>query len=421
MKLLLIAGAGTSVELGVPGMVGMGEEFLDHVRQWDVEADLVERLMGDSRDVEHLIEALDQISTARPHLAMMEYALDSLDRVDRIRAEIEWFIQHAAERVVPRDARLMWGTVLRAAASVDLTLVTTNYDRAIELAANAEEVQVDDGFGTWSERETASWVGFNREGNRPLLVKIHGSTDWYAAGAKGAAIKLRHPMPLFGRASLRLRDGLELSSALVLPSREKLLTHNPYPRLSQAFLNAADHCDVAVIVGSSLRDHHVRGVVESMASRVPVFLVNPAGDAYGIELGTVITQCASTFLISTLPNALLSADPISTLRSVVLIAEADVGVMGLVRRSLDPDLPTDNRCRALEELDEKGLTLAPLQLKQLLHDTDPTVARYALGLLSGSADRVALFEAAAATPHASQVAFREDLDMLRTIVAEAAG
>ena len=29
MKVLLFSGAGTSMELGVPGMIGMGEEFLD--------------------------------------------------------------------------------------------------------------------------------------------------------------------------------------------------------------------------------------------------------------------------------------------------------------------------------------------------------------------------------------------------------
>lgn len=267
MKVLLFVGAGTSMELGVPGMIGMGEEFLDHAKQWEVEPDLVEKIMRSSLDVEHLIEALDLICTARSSLETIGQDIVPLERVDKVRAEVEWFVQHAAERVVGKDAQLMWGPVLRAATSVDLTLVTTNYDRAIELAANAEQVRLDDGFGQFDQGETATWVGFDPEIGHPLLVKLHGSTDWYSEGQLASPTKLRHPMPLFGRAVLHLAGGQDLGSALVLPSREKLLTHDPYPRLSQTFLNAADCCDIAIFVGSSLRDHHIRSAARTTAHR----------------------------------------------------------------------------------------------------------------------------------------------------------
>jgi len=416
VKVLLFAGAGTSIELGVPGMVGMGEEFLDHAKQWDVEPALVQKLIGDSLDVEHLIEALDRICTARPTLEAIGQVSVPLDRADKIRAEVEWFVQHAAERVVAGDARLMWGPVLRAASSLDLTLVTTNYDRAIELAANAENVPIDDGFEPFGKGETASWAGFSQNSDRPLLAKLHGSTDWYAAGEFGSPTKLRHPMPLFGRASLRLADGKELGSALVLPSREKLLTHSPYPRLSQTFLNAADCCDVAIFVGSSLRDHHIRGAAEATARRVPVFVVNPSGDTYALENVRAIKQCASTFLIATLPHDLIATDPVAALASITTEANDDRGVLVAVRQALDGDTAVDIRCRALERLDEIGITLDPFLLRQLLADHDATVARYALGLISLSADRLKLIEVAAATPHASEPAFRDDLQLLREML-----
>jgi len=416
VKVLLFAGAGTSIELGVPGMVGMGEEFLDHANQWDVEPALVQKLIGDSLDVEHLIEALDRICTARTTLEAIGQASVPLDAADKIRAEVEWFVQHVAERVVAADARLMWGPVLRAASSLDLTLVTTNYDRAIELAANAGIVPIDDGFGAFGQGETASWAGFSQNGDRPLLVKLHGSTDWYAAGEFGSPTKLRHPMPLFGRASLRLADGTELTSALVLPSREKLLTHSPYPRLSQTFLNAADCCDVAVFVGSSLRDHHIRGAAEATARRVPVFVVSPSGDTYALEKVRAIKQCASTFLIATLPHALMATDPAAALASITTEANDDRGVLVAIRQALEADIAVDIRCRALEQLDEMGATLDPFLLRQLLADHDATVARYALGLISLSADRLKLAEEAAATPHASEPAFREDIQLLRQLL-----
>ena len=141
----------------------------------------------------------------------------------------------------------MWGSVLRASEHIDITFVTTNYDRAIELAANSEGIALDDGFEVFAEGETGEWTGFGRSKRRAMLVKLRGSTDWFADKQTGNPIKLRHPMPLFGR-SVLMFDERELDSALVLPSREKMLTGAPYPRLSQTFLNAADCCDVRCLL-----------------------------------------------------------------------------------------------------------------------------------------------------------------------------
>jgi hypothetical protein len=415
MKILLFAGAGTSIELGVPGMFGMAEEFVTHAKQWRVEPALVQQLMGESQDIEYLIEALDRICTARSSLAAIGQDTVSLDRVDRIRAEVEWFVQHVAERVVTNDARIMWGSVLRAASPSNVTIVTTNYDRAIELAANAEQVLIDDGFSPFGEGETTSWVGFGQDGNRLNLVKLHGSTDWYAEGKLASPTKLRHPMPLFGRAALRLTNGKDLGSALVLPSREKLLTHDPYPRLSQTFLNAADSCDMAIFVGSSLRDYHIRGAAQTTSCRVPVFIVNPSGDTYGLERVRPIKQCASTFLIATLPNALLSPTPIDALELIATKSNDQKGLLPAVREALDTDAKADQRCLALEQLDDMEAALDPFLLRQLLRDSNPRVARYSLGLILLSHERNALIDAASTTSHTEDPAFREDFQLLRDL------
>ena len=420
MKVLLLAGAGTSMELGVPGMVGMAKEFLAHSRQWEIEPELVQKIMGSSLDVEHLIEGLDSVCMARPSLEAIGQASSSYDRIDKVRAEVEWFVQHTAERVVARDAQLMWGSVLRASRSNDIALVTTNYDRAIELAANAEGIDLDDGFAPFAQGETAPWTGFGEDATYPLLVKLHGSTDWYAEGEAGAPTKLRHPMPLFGRAALRLANGQQLGSALVLPSREKLLTRAPYPRLSQAFLNAGDWCDLAVFVGSSLRDHHIREAARSVARRAPVFIVNPEDDNYGLEDATTIAQRASTFLVATLPNALASPNPTAALLSAA--ARPDTGSgdgLAAVRDALDTNGLTRQRCAAIEDLDDREATLDAFLLGQLLEDDDPTVARHALALIPLSPACDALTTAAERSPHIDEPAFREDLDLLRKLVFQA--
>ena len=417
MKVLLFAGAGTSIELGVPGMVGLATEFLDHSQQWSVEPALVNRILGKELDVEHLIEELDRICQARTSLEAIKWDAVGLECVDKVRAEVEWFVQHAAERVTARDAQLMWGSVLRVTKSVEITFVTTNYDRAIELAANGEKISLDDGFQSFDQGETAPWIGFDQDKEHPVLVKLHGSTDWYADSQSGRPTKLRHPMPLFGRSALRLAGGQQLSSALVLPSREKLLTRPPYPRLSQAFLNAADCCDLAVLVGSSLRDDHISEATRSVASRAPVFIVNPKGDGQGVEAAVAIAQHASTFLVSTLPNALLTTDPECALRDAGRTAPAGIGgALPAVRQLLDTSAETGQRCHAVEELDEMGATLDPLLLCQLLADDDPTVARYALGLVPSSAASERLIEQAASSPHTGDLAFREELELLQDLV-----
>lgn len=419
MKLLVIAGAGTSIELGVPVMSGLAEEFLEHARQWNVEPELVGQLLGDKQDIEHLLEELDRICSAKDALAALGQAAD-LGRFDGIRAEVEWFIQHAAERVVPREAHLMWGALLRAVRNVEVTIVTTNYDRAVELAANHEGIHLHDGFQGFGHNDLAAWQGFSAGMAGVALVKIHGSTDWYADHASGKPIKLRHPMPLFGRALIRLSDTTELGSALILPSREKLLTRDPYPRLSQAFLNAADACDFAVVVGSSLRDPHLRGPVESIASRVPVFLVNPEQVACGGAYAFPIVQCASAFLASTLPTALVSDDPVASLKKATGgEGGTSNGTLRSLKWALDEDAPRARRCQAIEQLYEEGVTLDHKWIAPLVSGSDATVARYALGLISQSPDKVSLLDLAAQAPHAStNAAYEEDLHLLQELVGK---
>ena len=416
MNMLLFAGAGTSIELGVPGMEGLADEFLAHARQVHVEVDLVENLMGGERDVEYLIERVDSVCAAINPITAAGLDASAITRANRIRGELEWFVQHAAERVSGTDARLMWGTIVQAAKSERITFVTTNYDRAIELAAIAEGVRVDDGFTRVPDAEAERWQGFREDDLRPILVKLHGSTNWYTDTRLDRAIKLRHPMPLFGDSTL-VFEGYELGSALVLPSREKMLTRDPYPRMSQMFLNAADQCHVAIFVGSSLRDRHVRDAAQSSVERVPVFIVNPEGDSHGIEGASVIAQTASRFLVSTLPNALAASNPTEVLNHSAQISRpSHWGLIQVVRELMNPEVPTKNRCAAIDELDAMDATLPGTWIRELLEDQDATVARYAMGLITTSSAKESLIETAGSgSRHIGDVAYDSEYEMLLTM------
>jgi hypothetical protein len=419
VKFLIFAGAGTSVELGVPTMTGFATEFVNHVTQWHVEPKLVQQLMGDSTDIEKLIECFDQASAARTPLEILGEAPVALTRIDTARAELEWFVQHAAERIVPSDAELMWGSIVRATQGHFITFVTTNYDRAIELAAHAANVELDDGFQRFDHQEVAKWQGFGHEG-LPRLVKLHGSTDWYANATTYAPVKLRHPMPLFGRATLSLSKGELLGSALVLPSREKLLNRDPYPRLSQAFLNGADECEVAIFVGSSMRDPHVRRAATEIAATRPVFIVGLGGNIADVPNAQPIPLAASQFLISTLPAALAADDPILALNKVSTEANKssseNSGIFDAVRTAVSTVAATRARCDAIEELDKRSIALGEDIVSKLLSDIDPTVARFALGLVPTSTNPAKLLSVATASQHVTNALFQEELDILRGMV-----
>ncbi len=413
----MFAGAGTSVELGVPAMAGLATEFLQHAKQWSVESDLVARIMGDTLDIELLIERLDKLCSARDPLTTVIGSVAGLAAVDVIRAEVEWFVQHACERIVPRAAYLMWGSVLKCADAHDIAFVTTNYDRAIELAANVEGLTLDDGFELLSVNERASWNGFVAGTDSPKLIKLHGSTDWFAGQASGEPSKLRHPMPLFGRGTLRLPQGGELGSAMVLPSREKLLTRPPYPRLTQAFLNACDACEMALFVGTSLRDPHVRDAATTIATNRPVFVVTPHGESLGVPRAKPLKAWASDFLVSTLPAALSSSNPVSVLGSCSEHHPERQGVLEFLKIALDAHQSRERRCEALETLDQQATSISAHTINELLEDEDGTVARYALGLVSTSHDVGRLLEAAHRCRHAADASFKEELHLLEQIAS----
>lgn len=413
MKILLFAGAGTSVELGVPSMTGLALEFLQYSQQWKIEPDLVQKILDSQLDVEHLIEELDAICAAGPSLMSIGYKTPGWEKAKKVRAEVEWFVQHFAERVTAIDAQIMWGSILNATKRTEITFVTTNYDRAIELAANAVGISFNDGFGAFTEEEAVRWTGFEDEKQCPILIKLHGSTDWFAdKNNKDHPMKLRHPMPLFGHSTL-LFDDLKLDSSLVLPSREKRLTGVPYPRLSQMFLNSIDCCDLALFIGSSLRDKHIRDAALSITENIPVFIVNPDGNNHGIDGGYIISQHASTFLVSTLPNILLAPDPkAGLLEACDQTNTLEHGILSAVKDLLDSNVDASRRRLASDELFEAGATLAPDLISKVLNDSDPTLARYTLGLIPTSTARESLIEMAAKCPYKDDPAFREELDIL---------
>lgn len=402
--MLVFAGAGVSAELSVPAMRAMAEAFRDHLRDNGYSSSVVERierlLESGDYDMEGLIDDLD--STSRGAEAEARWGLTGspdLGELQGLRAEAEWLVSHLCERVDARRAARLWGPALRM-GQASLTVATTNYDRAIELAAQQTGALLADGFPPFSGAELVEWVGFE-ESSAIRLLKSHGSTDWYQDEERRRTWKLRHAMPVFGaiRVTVEAEQAVKLGSALVLPSREKVVTYPPYPDIAYEFRKAADSADFAVFIGTSLRDPDLLGLATRCAARIPTIVVAHADRSYP---GRFVQMSASRFLVAVLPRIARAPDA----ASAVALAQEESGrldpILDDVVTAMDAQSNDAERCKAIDSLAACRTAFERQEIEALLRDGSEEIRTYALGLIRDSPDReelaILVSELASAAP-----------------------
>jgi len=262
----------------------------------------------------------------------------------------------------------------------------------------------------------AEWTG-TWEGDGIGLFKLHGSTDWYR-GEHDRIIKLRHPMPLFGGLRVTQKDsGNAVSSALVLPSREKIVTHPPFQELSHEFRQRAKEADILIFVGSSLRDPHIRDVCRKHAASKPTFAASRSGNFKDDVLPPetkVIRESAARFLISTLPRFLKAGDIALLEKAAQRTATDESSVLQWLVMANDSAGRTSDRCSAIEDLATAGVPLLKEELLNLVKDKDAEVSTFSLGLVQKSPDKTALLEAAKTADGRSDM-FVSELELLQSL------
>jgi len=282
---------------------------------------------------------------------------------------------------------------------------------------------MDDGFADFSGKETAPWHGFVSPADIQLL-KLHGSTDWYH-GAAYETFKLRHSTPLYGPLELisKRTANLPLNSALVLPSREKTVTMPPFPALNGEFQVRAAAADVAIFVGSSLRDPHIRDVCVTCARQKPTFVVSRSGTfADGIlpAGAVVIKQGSGQFLISSLPQFLKARDIEVLKRHAAATEPAFSNALEWVVTGCSENRSTHDRCAAIENLANARIPLPGDDIESLLRSPDADVQLYSLGLVQSSPDKMAILAVARTVAEQDKNAeFIAELQMLEQMVERA--
>ena len=409
----------------------MVEDFHAELRNLRLSVEVIgrfeEMLDQADYDMEGLIENVESLERGQQSQSILGFgANDILLRTTRaMRWEAEWFVQHVCERLRAIDAKTMWGATLRQRRDHDLCIATTNYDRSIEIACTAWEVPFEDGFEALADDEVAPWQGLvGVLDGRVRLLKIHGSTDWYR-GDDGRVYKLRHPMPLYGNLTLSLvNEGEELTrrmtSSLILPTREKRTTLPPYPDLITDFRNFARETEIAIFVGTSLRDPDLHDVcVQCMERGIPTYIVT-VDENMDVPLNVKkIVETASGFLTSTLPTFLACGDT-QLLDACSDGSRRGVGTRSVLRTlvdALDSGNEPDTICQAIDRLVDCGVMLDLSDIRILLSNEDVAVRKYALALMPGSLDReetMAIAQELAASDE--NLSFGEELEMMKELV-----
>jgi len=403
MKLLLFVGAGASVELGVPAMRKMTEQLADHLNQQGIDEGLIKRLKArlDSPeyDMEELVEDLDKLVEASKAAERWRFEDESTQekrKMTILRQETEWFVQHVCERVQLHHAQRLWTGLLTELSNHDSTIATTNYDRAVELASSSSAVQLEDGFMKFEKSEVTEWEGFS--GNSISYLKLHGSTNWYRSENEDV-YKLRHPMALFGNLRLVVPhvdedQPFRLKSAVVLPSREKVVREPPYDDIRYEFQSAYRETEIAFFVGTSLRDPDLRSAASNCSERVPTYLVGPSAEEQVSNLNSdveALNATASQFLCSSLPAA-LSADRIGAIEDYVEQLRGIESILPPLVTAFNSEATIERRCEAIEKLADYRVSLLQREVEVLLECEDEDVSRFALGLIPDSPDADELTE-----------------------------
>ena len=400
-----------------------------HLKNQNLPSDIFSRfehmILNVDYDIEKLIEAVEGMESGENQKKNLNLDVDQglLNTVKIMRWEAEWFIQHACERIRESEARALWGPIFRRIGNHNVCFVTTNYDRSIEIGCRFSGKYIDDGFEEFDSKEYSLWSGVNTESPIKLL-KIHGSTDWYQ-GETNLVFKLKHPMPLYGDLFVSNSSGgiPKIRSAIVLPTMEKRINQPPYPDLVTNFRNAARRADLAIFLGTSLRDPDIFDIFRQCSERIPTYLVGIKIENVNLQKNTeakVILQTASKFIISTLPRLLDSSDP--NFLDEVKVSQNDIkaSVLPWSVAIEDETLGPAEICLSIENLADNNVAIDLYTLEVLLAHSDPTVRKYALALIPASLDQnEAMIAAEKLKIEEPDNSFADELGMLSELLGEA--
>lgn len=175
---VVVLGCGASIPYGIPSMLDLAEALLDRI---EIDDDAVwqqfKEKLEDTKDLEN---SLHEVELSQP---LLEHVVKETWKITAEK-DIEVYNQLIGDQTALALSRLL-KHLLRTANPL-ISIVTTNYDRVAEYAANIAESEVFTGFSSgWIQRFIGDVSNFSSYHTtvgyqgKVQILKVHGSLDWF--------------------------------------------------------------------------------------------------------------------------------------------------------------------------------------------------------------------------------------------------
>ena len=306
-EVILLLGAGASVEAGIPDSNKMVQEINDlvneeqewirfrdlyrYIRSSVFYADGLEGMFGDavSFNIERLVNVLDELYKRERHVLypfvgawnpkLLDVAGNEFENARDFRSNIIDILRNEWVVLTEEETADYYSGLLRFQKEYEysLRIFSLNYDLCVEKICGLENVER--GF---SQREW-KWQQFNETSEDPpplLLYKLHGSVDWYFA-EDGKVRYYDSPSPIKSE-----------EVALIFGASYKLQYIDPFLFCAYELRRwTLDSARVIVCIGYGFNDPHINGILkQALRQDSKRILLAVTGQKLGNELKEVHEQ-----------------------------------------------------------------------------------------------------------------------------------
>ena len=260
---VVVLGTGATIPHGLPSMSVLADELLtditDHSEGWDAFA----KRLGETKDLE---QSLHDVSLPQETVEVLVRATWKIISAK----DIELYKQLLNGGVAFPLSDLF--RYLLRTADAHLHVVTTNYDRVAEYAANTINAYVSTGVTAgWLQRFVATSVNRERAPSPGFegvvtLLKVHGSLDWFRdATGEVIAVPLAHAIP----------DKMEPLVVTPGVSKYREVHKDPFRTVMGAADTVLREATCYLCVGYGFNDEHVQPILINrvMKDDIPLVVV----------------------------------------------------------------------------------------------------------------------------------------------------
>ena len=261
---VVVLGCGSSIPEGLPSMSGLATALLDRISLHDDSWVTFKGKLEETKDLEKALHDVELSESVLKRVVEETWAITAQKDI--------WIynrlIASSQSLVLTRLFQLLLRT-----ANPQISVVTTNYDRLAEYAANMAQAEVFTGFTSgWMKRfvsegfpacRTRHVAGYEGEIH---VLKVHGSLDWFLGPANElVAVTLAREIPK------------DFQPLIVTPgiSKYREVHKDPFRTVMAKSDTILRNARCFLCIGFGFNDEHVQPILVNRVrrDRIPIIIV----------------------------------------------------------------------------------------------------------------------------------------------------